>query len=253
MQRGRKRNATLLLCKRVPLLIVTTLIALPGMALSYPISFVGERVAAQKAKEALACSDVKIKALDVMASWKLIILLIMVPTLVVVYTSIFFIAMMLFSNWPTWLVCVFPQAFRVVCAISIACALLQIVVATMFVAVILPAYGNYSLKLFDDIARGARTLKPLYLRATGAIHPESQELIEERARLQAKVRAMVSKSGPKIFPDFDEIRFIKPEEFEQEAQLLARIRRHSMTQDLPSDNEDIDLDKDEDEDHMNDD
>jgi glycerol-3-phosphate O-acyltransferase/dihydroxyacetone phosphate acyltransferase len=89
----------------VPLLIVTTLIALPGMALSYPIQLVGEHVAAQKAKEALAGSDVKIKALDVMASWKLIILLIMVPTLVVAYTAIFFVTMMLFSSWPFWLVC----------------------------------------------------------------------------------------------------------------------------------------------------
>jgi anthranilate phosphoribosyltransferase len=133
---------------------------------------------------------------------------------------------------------------------------LQIVVATGFVAAFLPAYGNYSLKLFDDIARGARTLKPLYLRATGAIHPESQELIEERARLQAKVRTMINTLGPTIFPDFAEIRLIKPEEFEQEAQLLARIRRHSMTQDLPADDDgaddDIDLAQDDDADVLQD-
>lgn len=43
------------------------------------------------------------------------------------------------------------------------------------------------------MARGVRTLKPLYLRATGAFQDKGEKLVSERARLQAKVREMIER------------------------------------------------------------
>lgn len=61
-QRGRKRNSAYLLAERVARLLGMALVTFPGLLLVLPVQIVGERVAAQKAKEALAGSDVKIKA-----------------------------------------------------------------------------------------------------------------------------------------------------------------------------------------------
>lgn len=51
-----------MLVQRIAKLIISSVVTLPGMLFALPILFVGEKLAAQKAKEALAGSDVKIKA-----------------------------------------------------------------------------------------------------------------------------------------------------------------------------------------------
>lgn len=72
--------------------------------------------------------------------------------------------------------------------------------------------------------RGLRTLKPLYLRATGAFQNTGSEVVLERARLQSKVRKLIEKEGDKLMKDFQDVRLIKPEEFEREAELIRQAQ-----------------------------
>ena len=58
--------------------------------------------------------------------------------------------------------------------------------ATFCFGLFLPWYGKTCVYMYDDIVRGLRTLKPLYLRATGAMQRRGEELVITRTSLQTK-------------------------------------------------------------------
>jgi glycerol-3-phosphate O-acyltransferase/dihydroxyacetone phosphate acyltransferase len=63
--------------------------------LNAPIVIAASRISKKKAKEALAASSVKIEGRDVLASWKLMVALVLVPIVYLFYTIVTFI----FVNW----------------------------------------------------------------------------------------------------------------------------------------------------------
>lgn len=163
-----------------------------------------------------------------MASWKLITLMIMVPVMVVVYTAIFLTVLCLTTSlsW-LWVCCRSwsrPQPGLWPRILSMSFHTWQIVFWTALFAFSVPVYGNYCLHELDDIVRGIRTLKPLYLRATGAFQSTGSEVVLERTRLQHKVRKLIEKEGDKLMKGFQEVRLIKPEEFEREAELIRKAQ-----------------------------
>lgn len=79
------------LMKQLGLFIVCFMLCLPGLLLFSPIFAVTKYISQRKAREALAGSLVKLSGKDVIATWKLLTALVIVPLLFLVYTVRFFI------------------------------------------------------------------------------------------------------------------------------------------------------------------
>jgi len=80
-----------LLAWRVMLLLIYILCFIPGGLAALPFTIVAKLVADMKRKEALAKSSVKLKALDVLATWKILVGIVFVPTLHFFYTMCMFV------------------------------------------------------------------------------------------------------------------------------------------------------------------
>lgn len=80
-----------LLIKRIFVLIILTLWAFPGGILNLPVVIVAKVISQNKAKAALKSSSVKIAGRDVLATWKLLVGLVLLPTLYAFYSLIMLI------------------------------------------------------------------------------------------------------------------------------------------------------------------
>ena len=56
-------------------------LSLPGIILFSPVFITSKKISVRKAKEALAASLVKIKAKDVISTWKILVALVLAPAL----------------------------------------------------------------------------------------------------------------------------------------------------------------------------
>ncbi|KAL1917457.1 uncharacterized protein VTP21DRAFT_3850 [Calcarisporiella thermophila] len=176
---------SLLVC-RFTLLVVLGALALPSLILNFPVIIVAKIISYRKAKEALASSSVKIRATDVMASWKLIVALVLVPLL---YSFYAIIAFML--------------------AVSYGLPLRQRLAAPILTSlVILPAISYAGLRFGENGLDIYRSLKPLLM----AILPNSRCSVEAlrnlRERLAQDITTLINERGPQIFADFDTARII---------------------------------------------
>ena len=76
-----------LLASRSIIAVLYAMCFLPGIILAAPFFVLADRVSKQKAKEALAKSSVKLEARDVLATWKIMIGMTVVPTMHLLYTA----------------------------------------------------------------------------------------------------------------------------------------------------------------------
>lgn len=175
---------------RVLKVIVLGAAALPGAILFSPVFILGKVISKLKAKEALAASTVKVKARDVVATWKILVSLALAPALDLFYTIV-----LVYWTWssrvwgtvpdsvPLWFVSVFGIFFFP----AICFAALRI--------------GEIGMDIF-------KSLRPLSM----AINPtQSNTLVRLRQRrehLQDKVNEIINELGPELFPDFDHQRVI---------------------------------------------
>ncbi|QIW99423.1 hypothetical protein AMS68_004941 [Peltaster fructicola] len=171
-------------------LAVLSVAVIPGLILFSPVFVAGKVISYYKSKEALAASTVKIKAKDVVATWKILVSLALGPTLDIIYTIIG-------TYWthvdrvgglvplwmPLWLV---------------ATLLLIIFPMVCFAAL---RFGEIGMDIF-------KSLRPLVL----CLQPTSSNtLVKLRARrtqLQEEITQIVNELGPELFPDFDHQRII---------------------------------------------
>jgi len=70
------------------ILIISLVLSLPGIIIFSPIFFITSWVSRMKAREALAGSSVKLKGTDVIATWKLLSALVVIPCCFLVYLVI---------------------------------------------------------------------------------------------------------------------------------------------------------------------
>lgn len=175
---------------RVLKVVVLGLSALPGVVLFAPVFILGKIISRIKAKEALAASTVKVKARDVVATWKILVSLALAPALDLVYTTI-----LVYWTWtnrvrglipeyvPLWFVFVFGIFFFP----GICFAALRI--------------GEIGMDIF-------KSLRPLSM----AINPtQSNTLVRLRKRredLQDRINDIINELGPELFPDFDHQRIV---------------------------------------------
>ncbi|GAB7333592.1 hypothetical protein MBLNU13_g05162t1 [Cladosporium sp. NU13] len=175
---------------RLAKLAILSVAVIPGLIFFSPVFIAGKLISIKKSKEALAASSVKIKARDVVATWKILVSLALAPALNVVYTIIG-------TYWahknriggrvPDWVPLWFVILFQIILFPSACFAALR--------------FGEIGMDIFKSI-------RPLVL----SLNPNSSntlvQLRERRARLQAEITEIVDELGPELFPDFDKQRII---------------------------------------------
>ncbi|KAI8641010.1 hypothetical protein BD408DRAFT_418933 [Parasitella parasitica] len=167
-----------LLIKRIFILIILGLWAFPGGILNLPVVIVAKVISQKKAKDALKGSTVKIAGRDVLATWKLLVGLVLLPTLYGFYSLIVFIAV-LQTNFDTKWKLIFPLA---------TWSLLPFV--------------SYASLRFGEI--GHDIFKSIQPTVMALLDPQGAETLRQnREKLSSNITELINEYGPKVFPDFD--------------------------------------------------
>ncbi|OZJ03873.1 hypothetical protein BZG36_03684 [Bifiguratus adelaidae] len=163
---------------RVMWLLLWGLLAFPGGILNLPAVIVARLVSHKKQKEALAGSTVKIAGRDVIATWKVLIAMGLVPLQYGVYSIIVFaltIHYQLRLTYVFWL--------------------------PLLTWNMLPFISYASMRFAENGLDVYRSLRPLFL---SLMDPTSVENLRNvRNRLSDNLTDLINEYGPKIFPDFD--------------------------------------------------
>lgn len=198
------RNGWLLINRLFKLLFFATL-ALPGTVLFSPVFILCRVISKKKQREALAKSTVKIKATDVLGSWKVLIALGIAPILYFIYSVIgvqlinkYQLLPPLFGNW-------FDNLLLFVSCWAIL------------------VWTTYAAFRFGEVGMDiVKSIQPLLL----SLSPRSKnldDLKDERSRLALEVTEVVNDLGPEIFSPLkkDEEGNEEEEESETESDLKA--------------------------------
>ncbi|CCH40979.1 Glycerol-3-phosphate O-acyltransferase 1 [Wickerhamomyces ciferrii] len=158
-------------------------LSLPGTILFSPIFFTTDHISRKKQKEALAGSVVKIKAVDVIATWKIIIATIAAPALYITYSII-----------GTWL----SLSYNIFGAKSYPNLLVFIGIYALLISTTYAAFriGEIGMDIF-------KSLPPLISSVFGS-EKELLALKETRERLSLEITEVVNELGPSVFPDFED-------------------------------------------------
>lgn len=176
---------------RLAKLIVLSIAVIPGLVFFSPVFIAGKLISIKKSKEALAASSVKIKARDVVATWKILVSLALAPALNIVYTVIG-------TYWthknrvggrvPEWAPLWFVMLFQIILFPAACFAALR--------------FGEIGMDIFKSI-------RPLVLSLNPTSSNTLVQLRQRRAMLQAEITDIVDELGPELFPDFDKQRIIQ--------------------------------------------
>ncbi|CAR29486.1 hypothetical protein ZYGR_0AD01680 [Zygosaccharomyces rouxii] len=192
-----------LLCFRSLRLLVMLAFALPGIIMFLPIFIVAKRISKQKAREALAASTVKIKANDVIATWKILIGMGLAPLLYTLWSIM--ISYLLRHRFPGNKILTFVISYFACSAVTYSALLV----------------GDIGMDIF-------KSLRPLYLSITT---PQGlRDLQKERHALAEKITELINTIGPELFPDFDAdtLRHKYELDDEEEDRRTAELKRRRL-------------------------
>lgn len=185
--------------------LVMAVLALPGVIMFAPVFITARRISRRKAKEALAASTVKIKAQDVVGTWKVLVSLGLAPILYIFYSvigTIFLVKGNHLSFLPIPIIFSIFYSFSLLITYSALRA------------------GEIGIDLY-------KSLKPLSISVFSQVTNRIQikRLKAQRRDLAARVTEFCHRAGSTIFEDYD--KFYReynqtPEEFD------ASIRRPSQ-------------------------
>lgn len=189
-------NILRLLIYRLANLALLVIAVLPGTVLFAPIFIASKLISIQKSREALAASSVKIQAKDVVATWKLLVSLVLAPTVYIFYDII--LGVLTYKNrlygivptWaPIWLVLIL--GFGVFIGITYAAL----------------RFGETGMDI-------VKSLRPLFVALSPHHGDTIQKLQSRREHLAAEVTNLINELGPEMFPDFRTTRIIKEDELD---------------------------------------
>lgn len=182
---NRSIKSLLLLVYRTGLLLWWGMLSLPGVILHAPVFILAKTISHQKAKEALAASTVKIQARDVLATWKVLVSLAVVPLLYVFYTGLATLIAYKYDVAPTW-----RHWLPVV----------------MFL--FLPSLGYSALKFGEAGMDVAKSLRPLFLSLWPGNQREVDKLRRMREGLTNDITDIIDEFGPQLYENFDKARIL---------------------------------------------
>lgn len=176
-----------LLLYRIGLLLVWTVFSLPGVVLHAPIFVTASVVSKIKAKEALAASVVKVAGRDVLATWKVLISLVMTPALYLFYATVATIVAVkadLPMNWILWM--------------------------PFLVLLALPCIGYAALKFGEAGMDVLKSLGPLIIALIPGKNRYLEYLKRVRQELAKELGEAIDEFGPQIWEDFNKYRILVP-------------------------------------------
>lgn len=162
---------------RIVKLMFFFVLALPGATLFSPVFILAKVISTQKAKTALAASTVKIKANDVIATWKILIGMLYAPILYSFYA----------------------------CIATYYCYTHEILLLFRLVWLWCIVYGCGVLVTYSALITGEqgmdllKSLRPIYLSITSG--SSIKDLKKLRAELSEEITDLVNKFGPELFPN----------------------------------------------------
>ncbi|KAI0216409.1 Glycerol-3-phosphate/dihydroxyacetone phosphate acyltransferase [Massospora cicadina] len=171
-----KREALMKLLRRLAFAAAYGVLTLPALTLNFPIIASAEIVSRRKRAEALASSQVKISARDVVSSWKLMIALGVGPATYLFYAAV--AGILAFKAGVAGWFLVPPLTFFLIPTLSYYCLI----------------FGD---RCYDNY----RSLRPLLLTLLGG--PNVRDLAAEREDLSGKITALIRELGPQLYPDFE--------------------------------------------------
>ncbi|KAL7747782.1 Glycerol-3-phosphate/dihydroxyacetone phosphate acyltransferase [Sorochytrium milnesiophthora] len=190
-------RALSLLLIRLVLLALMGALALPGTLVNVPIAYLATTISKQKAKEALAASTVKVEGRDVLATWKLIVMLVSIPVIYIGYTLLTWALLLLLGvqkPW-TWL-------------------------GPLLVFMGLPTMSLVALRYGEVGSDIYKSLPPLFFSVLPTRWSSSQNLRQVRWQLARDLNEVINELGPTLFPDFQTF-FLKDTE-------IPRIKSQEM-------------------------
>ncbi|KAH7582351.1 Acyltransferase [Nakaseomyces glabratus] len=161
-------------------------LSLPGSIMFLPI-FVGSHFySKKKQREGLKKSSVKIEGKDLIATWKLIVALLMAPSLYITYTIILMVLHQRRSKYVWWVWV--PTENKVIQFIY------------FYMLLVLVAYS--SLKTGEIGFDLFKSLRPLMI---SLVYPQDyiHELQTRRKELSNEVTEICNELGPQVFPDYE--------------------------------------------------
>ncbi|CAJ0927629.1 14066_t:CDS:2 [Entrophospora sp. SA101] len=176
-----------LLIYRIIVLTIWIILGLPGFILNLPLIIIARVISAKKAKEAVESSSVKVAGRDVLATWKLLVALVVTPLLYGSYALI--ILFMAYKyEWK----------------------ILNFGIFTPFVILTMIFIDSYATMRLADTGHDIyRSLRPLFLSLIPSTKSYFQTLREVREQLSYDLTELINELGPKIYPDFDNSRLVR--------------------------------------------
>ncbi|KAG9951692.1 glycerol-3-phosphate O-acyltransferase, partial [Aureobasidium melanogenum] len=175
---------------RIGKLLVLAVAVLPGLVLFGPVFITGKVYSIKKSREALAASTVKIQGRDVMATWKLLVSMVVAPLLYNFYNIILAIWThynRIGGRVPEWVPLWAVFAFGYILFPAITFAALR--------------FGEVGMDI-------VKSLRPLILSLGPSSGNTLVKLRAQRASLVEQVTQVINELGPELYPDFDHQRII---------------------------------------------
>lgn len=162
-------------------------LSIPGVILFSPVFITAKRISYQKAKEALKGSTVKIKAIDVLGTWKILVALALAPILYITYAAIATVYVKRNS--------LIPNSGGIIPTTLIFGAFYSFSVFTTYA----------SLRVGEIGVDHYKTMVPLFISMVSRHSEEFQveSLKKTRLDLSFRVNELCSKYGPGMFDDFE--------------------------------------------------
>lgn len=184
---------------RLAKLLILAVFALPGTMLFGLVFIATKMISIKKAKEALAASNVKIQARDVMATWKLLVAMAVAPACYLWYIGLGLL-------WYRYNSCngYLPQGIQK----------RYLIIAQ---AIVYPTV-TYAALRFGEVAMDiAKSLGPLWKMMNPFSSDELVKIQQRRENLSERVNQIINDLGPVMFDDFYSKRIIQNPLIEQEA------------------------------------
>lgn len=175
----------LLLVLRAVLVLIIVLLSIPGALLNAPLGLISRYLSRREAARALSKSEVKVAAKDVVASYKVLVAVVVVP---VAWTVYFFIFSLMYG-WRNGLVFL----------------------------VSLPFFSYAAIRMLEQGLQIYRSSRPLLRALWRARFVETvTELKSERGELVKLLREVITKLVPLMGPEFERDSVITDDMFERE-------------------------------------
>ncbi|ORX46025.1 hypothetical protein BCR36DRAFT_585490 [Piromyces finnis] len=196
-------DAFILLCIRFFYFLLMFVISFPGFIINVPILYINSVYSKKKAREAKAKSTVKINAIDVIATWKILVTLGICPLFYIIYSLI--VVYIYIKSTPTHTtllkdINVFFKAFTFIPLIS-------------YLSI---RFGETGVDLY-------KSLQPLFLACLPDGRRETEKLRMERLSLQRKINQLIDEYGPKLIENFDSIRLVSKSEADESAKFGEKL------------------------------